>query len=494
MAVAYVQSVAVQLANTTPISTANFGSSVQQGSLIVVAVLGGYIFSPKNATSVTDTLGNTYTQATSAANGNLPRISLWYTISQSSGTNAITAAFNTNQGIGSIVAQEFTGVNQTNPLDRTAISNTTLTTANTSNTTYANELVVGVGAGTGSTIFTLGSGYSNLGEQHASGSLAMQSKLVSAIGAQSSTMGGGSGNFSSMVATFREAVQVVAPPQIASTTTLYAPLVSPDQTLVPPVISSASVLYAPTLTPGAVTLLLPHISSAEILYDPFVALDGLTVPHISSIEQLFPPALTTGPVELLLPYIDSAEILYPPLVSPDQDLLLSYIDEANQLFAPTIVPGAVTLLLPTIAHTNQLFEPTLIPGFVTLVTPFISSAEILYPPVIIGEPMLFLPFLDHSNQLFPPLLYMYISENVVPIGTSIKDAIRMAQTKQPVGEIAAKPDIPQMASVKDKVEMAQAPSARVTGAPDEDKPPRAFAAYDLSAMIKPDNDKPRIKH
>jgi hypothetical protein len=79
----------VQSTSTTSSETVAFATNVTAGNLLVV-VTGGY--NSDQITAVTDSLGNTYTQLGEEIFGATGGISLWYTVTASSGTNTATAS------------------------------------------------------------------------------------------------------------------------------------------------------------------------------------------------------------------------------------------------------------------------------------------------------------------------------------------------------------------------------------------------------------------
>jgi hypothetical protein len=95
--------------------------------------------------SITDSLGNSYTNVLSvASNGGSDVSSLWVCASAIAGTPTITVTFTTTSGWNSICVSEFSGVNAT--VDKTATftgtTSTTISTGTTAATSHANELVL----------------------------------------------------------------------------------------------------------------------------------------------------------------------------------------------------------------------------------------------------------------------------------------------------------------------------------------------------------------
>jgi hypothetical protein len=98
------------------VATANFGSSVTSGNLIVVGVRTR----DTNAIdSITDTLGTTYTLRVSANIGNDPGLRIYSGVPGSSGTNAVTVDFTQNDSYRWVFAIEYSpgGADWSDPYD-----------------------------------------------------------------------------------------------------------------------------------------------------------------------------------------------------------------------------------------------------------------------------------------------------------------------------------------------------------------------------------------
>jgi hypothetical protein len=197
MAMAFVQGTSVSgAAGTTPQALPALASAVAVGDLIVV-LAGGDGGATGLATSVTDSLGNTYTRVPSfdiANSGGTLNLDAFYArVTVAGSSNVITLAFNSASENCVVVAQHFNGFTGTVTLDKSArssnVSSTTVTSGATAATTQAAELVVGL-AIHASTVsaYTLGSGYTNLTQVSiANRQAAMESKVVAATGAQTAT-------------------------------------------------------------------------------------------------------------------------------------------------------------------------------------------------------------------------------------------------------------------------------------------------------------------
>jgi len=169
-----------------------FDSNVTAGNLIVLFIAAG---AANTIASIADTLTNTYTLIDTAV-GTDRATWMYYAKNIAGGANTITVTYTSGRFPDSIViAREYSGLDTVTPFDQTAKGNSGVsyvnshTTAASSNTTQANELVVvGVGSG-GSTspLFTAGSGYGNNTTQDGFDLYtyaAMEDKTISATGAQ----------------------------------------------------------------------------------------------------------------------------------------------------------------------------------------------------------------------------------------------------------------------------------------------------------------------
>lgn len=212
-----------------------------------------------------------------------------------------------------------------------------------------------------------------------------------------------------------------------------------------PQIATTTTLYAPTITPGSVTLLPPSLSSTT-MYAPEVTQGYmLEVPHLPSAAQLFAFIVTTGPVDMLMPFLTNSETLYAPLVSPDQDISVTFITSTEQLFAPLVSPGPVDLIVTFITSTEQVFAMTLVAGPATLTLPSISGIT-LYVPTLIAEPLLLIPFIDSSGQLYAMSIGFLVGikpkgvgGTLRPEGYAIKDGPRVGTESVRPGSVVPLP-------------------------------------------------------
>ncbi len=170
MAIALIQQAKVSIDNDNTanrsLTTANFGASVTAGNLIAVFIraYGGSTSTPiTGITSVTDTLGTTYTARIAAGGTNNPGVWFYTGVAGSSGTNAVTAVLNcaANLGVYAYVhASEYSGAGaydtgSSNSLGSVPSGNCT---AGTMNTAGAGIILLGGGL-SGAHTLSAGSGF-----------------------------------------------------------------------------------------------------------------------------------------------------------------------------------------------------------------------------------------------------------------------------------------------------------------------------------------------
>ena len=145
----------IALVNVTTCGPQNFPSACTipatgSGNLIVVGFMSGVSNTGNTISSIGDTGGNSYAEAGAAraSDTGVPDvIDLWYARNSRSGTSSVTvtpsAAVN-----GCVVIWEFSGVDQTAPLDRTSVLNNQAATTNVSGapvtTTAPSELIISI--------------------------------------------------------------------------------------------------------------------------------------------------------------------------------------------------------------------------------------------------------------------------------------------------------------------------------------------------------------
>src|SRR5690348_13505117 len=113
------------------------------GDLNIVVV--GWNDTTSSVTSITDTLGNTYTLAVGPTTASGARQSIYYAKNIKGGSNTVTVNFNQAAVYPDIRVLEYAGADTTNPLDVTAAAVGSSATANSgpATTTAANDLIFG---------------------------------------------------------------------------------------------------------------------------------------------------------------------------------------------------------------------------------------------------------------------------------------------------------------------------------------------------------------
>jgi hypothetical protein len=179
----------------------SFASAQTAVDLNVVAV--GWGDTTSSVSSVTDSRGNTYTQAVGPTRTTGLSQSIYYAKNIASGSNTVTVTFNQATAYPDVRILEYSGLDTSAPLDVTAAAVGTGTSANSGSatTTSANELIFGAGSTTGTAFTGAGAGftariintYGNLAED----------KMVTSTGKYSATAPNSSGNWVMQMATFR---------------------------------------------------------------------------------------------------------------------------------------------------------------------------------------------------------------------------------------------------------------------------------------------------
>jgi Domain of unknown function (DUF1929)/IPT/TIG domain/Glyoxal oxidase N-terminus len=151
--------------------SATFSAAQSAGNLNVVAI--GWGDTTSLVSTVTDSRGNTYTQAGGTTTGSGLRQAIYFAKNIAAGSNTVTVKFNQAAVYPDIRILEYSGLDTSNPLDVTAAGAGTGTTATSAaaSTTAANELIFGAGsngdgfsgAGTGFTLRMINY-YGNLAE------------------------------------------------------------------------------------------------------------------------------------------------------------------------------------------------------------------------------------------------------------------------------------------------------------------------------------------
>jgi hypothetical protein len=159
-----------------------FGVAQTAGNLNLVVV--GWNDTTSTVSSVSDSRGNTYTQAGTTVTGTGLRQAIYYARNIAGGSNTVTVGFNQAAAFVDVRILEYSGLDTTSPLDVTAGAAGTSSSPNSgaATTTAANELIFGAGITSGG--FTgAGTGFSSR-IITADGDIA-EDKVVSSTGSNS---------------------------------------------------------------------------------------------------------------------------------------------------------------------------------------------------------------------------------------------------------------------------------------------------------------------
>jgi hypothetical protein len=230
-------------AGTTTVSTA-FSSNVAAGDAIIVTTMVG----GTTTSSVTDTLGNTYTKAVQTLSGGTDEIAIFYALNSTGGADTVTAHYAVANGFATVYIHEYAGVLTSAALDKTSSgtgSGTAVSSGATAATTSANELLIGMA--TSDHTITAGESGWNI-RQNAGGNMS-QDDVVSATGAYAATFTQNiTGNWAAIIATFK-ANAVPAGAAYLSSGTLTCATTSTNQVAALPVSSPCTSVI--TATSGA---------------------------------------------------------------------------------------------------------------------------------------------------------------------------------------------------------------------------------------------------
>lgn len=165
-----------------------------------------------NGITVSDNKGNTWARVISTALAATFDLEVWVCKNITSGGASHTvSASDSGGGVDSLlIVEEWSGQDTTAPSDKSigaTGSSTALSSGASAATTQAAELVIGAGVVSGNVTMALGAGYTNLTRVNTTFStLAFESKVVAATGAQTAAMTAGTaGSWVCQVATFKEA-------------------------------------------------------------------------------------------------------------------------------------------------------------------------------------------------------------------------------------------------------------------------------------------------
>ena len=194
---------------------ASFVAAQTAGNLNVVVVGWG---NTAAINSVSDSRGNTYALAVGPTSGSGLRQSLYYAKNIAAGSNTVTVTFSPAAAYPDVRILEYSGLDTSSPLDKTAGAAGTGTTANSGSatTTVANELIFG--AGTSGTRFNAaGVGYTSR-MINVYGNI-VEDKTVGSTGSYNATATEVSGVWVMQMVTFRGSGQGGAPAPTVATIT-----------------------------------------------------------------------------------------------------------------------------------------------------------------------------------------------------------------------------------------------------------------------------------
>lgn len=164
--------------------------SVTAGNFIAVLGQSGTF---SNLTGISDTAGNSYTSNGTSWSFGANDLILWFAVANSTASITITVTGSSATGNYAAIVQEFSGIIGTK--DKTTKASGTSSTAdsgNTATTSSANELIIGGFNYASTGAATVGTGFSNLTQVDAftgAFGVAMESKIVSSVGAYNATLG-----------------------------------------------------------------------------------------------------------------------------------------------------------------------------------------------------------------------------------------------------------------------------------------------------------------
>lgn len=199
----------------TSLTSAASGSSVTAGHLLMVALmLDGQTVA--ETTTMTDNKGgNTWTRLSTNFQSGIGQVDIWACVVTNGGASMTVTAGGLGNTTAALIIEEWSGNASSSILDQQTSTNgsgTSVSVGPTSATTHANDLIwVAVGvAATGAA--TVGSGYSNLtGEVSNPSKLWVESKVVSATGAQTGTLTIPSASFEACIVAVKDSTGGATP-------------------------------------------------------------------------------------------------------------------------------------------------------------------------------------------------------------------------------------------------------------------------------------------
>jgi len=183
--IAFVQVNAVTPQTSSTAVVLSYGVAQTAGNLNIVVV--GWNDTTSTVSSVSDSRGNTYTQAGTTISGTTLRQAIYYAKNIAVGSNTVTVAFNQAAAFVDLRILEYSGLDTNSPLDVTAGAAGSSISPNSgaATTTSANELIFGAGT-TGSGFSAAGTGFISRIITPQDGDIA-EDKVVSSTGSNSAT-------------------------------------------------------------------------------------------------------------------------------------------------------------------------------------------------------------------------------------------------------------------------------------------------------------------
>jgi hypothetical protein len=173
--------------------------AVTTGNAIIVGVLTGA--AAADVTSVTDTVGNTYTKLYTQIDAtDLIGVEVWACLSLTAGgTNAVTAHDSGSNLVG-IIAYEVSGLAASPQDGHGGVNNSSTTTTTTSvTTTNANDVLIMFAGASSTGSWTKDSTFANLVTTNNNQAFMGQTKIVSSAGSQSGSCTFGTAGFAEAV-------------------------------------------------------------------------------------------------------------------------------------------------------------------------------------------------------------------------------------------------------------------------------------------------------
>jgi len=197
-----------QLRSTTGSGTSlalAFLSDNTAGNLLIATVGNGD--GGDTLTSVGDSNGNTWAQATFIANTGI-HTAIWYAMNSNAGANTVTANFSASEFSSSLVIAEYAGAELTSALDQVNTGSgfgTAIATANVTTTT-ADQLMIGIACCSEAGVtYTPDASYTERVDDAANRPFQYQDRTVNSTLTDNSTQtkSGGNANWAACIATFK---------------------------------------------------------------------------------------------------------------------------------------------------------------------------------------------------------------------------------------------------------------------------------------------------